>query len=438
MIREQKRQAHYHAYSNWYMQQTWGWSNWYRTEGHKVTPLFNRPNLISATTKAISKNQVVTAMLVADQSLNKLQQFIVHELLSPQGQFLLNEALNLKGKLNGEEALALEVENAKKIESAFKNNKEIGNWLILADICYWYGAFCLGFVFRQQAERLAHVIKIQVSCSPQKLEQAFRWALDLGDFERAEQSLSFLSKSINSQKHSQQQAYMALLQGQPEAIQLQMGIFKNQKLLIKGPAPQDLTISEDIQQTSDWCLTFNHQPEQNLVTHSNYQASLYNAHDWRRLKAMKLTEKVLDQLDACFVRRPIAELTNNLLRHKMYYCENINNIMIQKSFNAAPAAILEGLRQGAKQVSICGIDFFLSKDLHKAEYRAGYQKPTTNSYLNKIKPMIINHDLFSQRRWCQQIKSKGLLLTDLSATHALALSEQDYSFALSKNCKEDI
>lgn len=434
MIRERARQSQYHAYSNWYLQRTWGWKNWYRSEAHKALPRFTAEYQADDTTP--NKQQLMTALVLGGDQLLTLQEFLSSKLLTSQGQKLLTLYFKQVSAQPEQVSLSSELDLTAHLFKHYKVSVDINQWLMLADICYWQGSFILGYSFRKHAENIAHEIVIRNGMGKAEVLIALKWALEVNDVQRVNIALEALPTKSHADKLMKQQleAFSLLMSGQPEAFQTGEGIFKGLKVQIQGPAPYSPTETKSKDMT-DWLINFNHQPNHPKSKTARYHASLYNAHDWRRLGVLGTKEKLMQHLDVCFLRRPVKEVQSGLYGDKLRLCEPSGQYLVQKSLNAAPAALVESIFQGAKQVAMSGVDFFISDKVHQKSYREKPDAESAKSYMDKIRPMIINHDLFSQRRLCKHFQEAGYLLPNYQTTEALNLSDQEYAAVLSENSK---
>ncbi|MDP4528990.1 hypothetical protein Q3O59_08105 [Alkalimonas delamerensis] len=428
----------YHAYSNWYMGQTWGLTNWYQKEGHKTLPLFGIQKHV-ATDLRLTKQSLVSSLVLGGEYLTQLQQQLLTTLLTQQGALLFTDYFTQLKSNSIVNLVSKEVSLSKQITETFQVCHKTELWLMLADLCYWHGAFILGYSIRQRAKQCVDAIEINQKTTLSDCLNVLLWSYENGSQLKQSAAMACLRSNHGEQTVliQQHESFQALLVGDLATFRAnwpvikrttQHDAFKQQRIRIKGPATR--ADAEQVCNDVDWTLSFNVQPG----THNQYAngklASLYNAHDWRRLAALGLKNKVINELDLCMLRRDVPELAQF---DTMHLCQPTNGLLMQKSLNAAPAALFECILLGADVIQFEGIDFFTTAQMHRTDYRE--QPGQLSPFLNKIRPVIINHDVFSQRYMCQKLQQFGVLALDKAGSTALALSDYDYAKKLSENCQ---
>ncbi|EDZ92896.1 glycosyl transferase group 1, partial [Limnospira maxima CS-328] len=458
-LEEQQKQYFYHTYSSWLMKTVEGIADWYKADGLATAPNWEtaaqlyQPFIDGKQSYGSISQSVKTHLLLAEEywerqedenaikSLKKAIAFFGNRL--PES--LINSIVTCvdvirKNQVNSSDDLTSS--NIKQeIHHTNTEVLSVKQWLLLYDVLSWNGLFESGFVARQKAIDKAYQ---QGDAQPNNITAlivAARAAIDQGDFTAANRFINRLAKTnCNSQQLSELRAYKYLQEGDIEGFRNSwpypprladlhfQEYIRGKSVAVVGPAPTGILDGEEID-SFDVVIRFNYRGEGSIGDAREYgtktNVSLYNAHTIRYFVTHNQLD-ILSNLDFSLIRRPRHDVDAlGWDKSKIRLIYETDNIFY-KSLNGAPAVLFDVLLQGADRVKLFKTNFYLTSQHHSEKYRGRDESDFAEFPLEKIQPVLANHDLVSQVGFTRSLWKAGLVDVDEQCSEIIKLSTRDY------------
>jgi len=475
VLRLEKNQYYYHAYSSWLMETMAGEAEWYKADG-----LAERPDWETAVElcrrfvrRGVTGNApgdlrqfVQSGLLLAEECRDKAEHnranHVLDDVLHHLGGGLSDDQVRSvvqaisSVRTAGGDVLDAETEKITQLLGGISHEAlDVHEWLCLNDILNWNGMLRCGMVARDAALKQARALG---DASPGKADRqltAARAALDQDDFSTADQYIARYKEKGNAHTASEITAYSRLLQGDVEGFRRALGYpvneadrrfqeyIRGKSVAIVGPAPSEGAHGKEID-GFDVVIRFNYRGVEAQPDPEKYgtktHVSLYNAHSFRHIVSTKGFD-ILNELDFCLIRRPRYDIDTLPIDKSRIRQIHEPNQAFYKSKNAVPAIVYDFLLQGAGSIKIFNSNFYLSKQHHSKQYSYRDENNLDAMPLRKLQPVMANHDLINQVNFINQlskyypIEIKNIDISAISLSNQKYLQQLEiYSFNINNRC----
>lgn len=467
VLRLEKMQYYYHAYSNWLMENMADEYEWYKADGlgkrpslHKLVRLCKEFVEPSGENRPTDLQQFIQASLLLAEDMRDKNDHIradgvlkeaLHYISSELSEDMISsvvESINTVRKC-GEDALEDENSRVQDIlRSTPLKTLSVHQWLFFNDVLNWCGMLRCGMTARKCALEQARKQGDAYPAHEKKQLIAAQAAIEQSDFFAAEEYIDkFKASKGDPRTVSELKAYLRLNQGDFKGFRRHFGYphteadrrfqeyIRGKSIAIVGPAPTGESNGEEID-SFDVVVRFNYR---NLGAHpepkkygTRTHVSLYNAHGFRHLIATN-SLKILDELDFCLIRRPRYDFDVLQVEKKRIRQIHEPKHAFYKSMNAVPAIVYDMLLQGASKIKVFNTNFYMTKQHHSVQYSYRDETRLNALPLRKIQPVMANHDMVSQILFMQKLKNISTVEFDLTCNNVINSNKHSYISSIEKN-----